>query len=138
MDNFSIDHIGIAVKKLEDALEFYRDTLGLPVEGFEEVTEQKIKAAIIPLGESKIELVEATMEDSPIAKFIDSRGEGIHHIALRVTGIEKILAKLSAAGVRLIDKEPRIGVGGNKIAFIHPKDTNGVLLELCEPEQVGE
>ena len=101
----------------------------------EEVAEQKIKAAIIPVGESKIELLEATSPDSPVAKFIASRGEGIHHIALQVSGLEQILSQLSDAGVKLIDSKPRIGAGGNKIAFIHPKSTNGVLLELCEPEQ---
>lgn len=133
-----IDHIGIAVSNLENALKFYRDILGLEVKDIEEVPEQKIKAAIIPVGESKIELLEATSPDSPVAKFIDSRGEGIHHIALQVSGLEDILKGLAASGVRLIDKEPRIGAGGNKIAFLHPKSTNGVLLELCEPEQAGE
>jgi methylmalonyl-CoA/ethylmalonyl-CoA epimerase len=133
-----IDHIGIAVSNLENALKFYRDILGLEVKDIEEVPEQKIKAAIIPVGESKIELLEATSPDSPVAKYIDSRGEGIHHIALQVSGLEDILKGLAASGVRLIDKEPRIGAGGNKIAFLHPKSTNGVLLELCEPEQAGE
>lgn len=133
-----IDHIGIAVSSLESALEFYRDTLGLEVKDIEEVSEQKIKAAIIPIGESQIELLEATSPDSPVGKFIDSRGEGIHHIALQVSGLEAILKQLADSGVKLIDKEPRIGAGGNKIAFIHPKSTNGVLLELCEPQQAGE
>lgn len=130
-----IEHIGIAVKDLNQALEFYQKTLGLTVMQVEEVAEQKIKAAIIPVGESKIELLEATSPDSPVAKFIASRGEGIHHIALQVSGLEQILSQLSDAGVKLIDSKPRIGAGGNKIAFIHPKSTNGVLLELCEPEQ---
>ncbi|HHW07410.1 MAG TPA: methylmalonyl-CoA epimerase [Clostridia bacterium] len=130
-----IEHIGIAVKNLHEALSFYQNTLGLQVKAIEEVPEQKVKAAIIPVGESKIELLEATSSDSPIAKFIANRGEGIHHVALRVTGLEQLLDQLSAAGVKLIDEKPRIGAGGNKIAFIHPKSTNGVLLELCEPEQ---
>lgn len=133
-----VDHIGIAVSQLETALQFYRDFLGLEVKTIEEVPDQKIKAAIIPVGESKIELLEATSPDSPVGKFIDSRGEGIHHIALQVTGLENILSNLAEKGVRLIDKEPRSGAGGNRIAFLHPKSTNGVLLELCEPEQAGE
>lgn len=130
-----IEHIGIAVKNLSQALEFYQKTLGLTVVQVEEVADQKIKAAIIPVGESKIELLEATSPDSPIATFIANRGEGIHHIALQVSGLEQILSQLSDTGVKLIDSKPRIGAGGNKIAFIHPKSTNGVLLELCEPEQ---
>lgn len=133
-----VDHIGIAVSNLDTALQFYRDVLGMEVTTIEEVPEQKIKAAIIPVGESKIELLEATSPESPVAKFIDSRGEGIHHIALQVSGLESILSHLAEKGVRLIDKEPRIGAGGNKIAFLHPKSTNGVLMELCEPEQAGD
>lgn len=130
-----IEHIGIAVKDLDQALTFYRDALGLEVKGIEEVPDQKVKVAIISVGESKIELLEATSPDSPIAKFIANRGEGIHHLALRVKGLEGILSRLSAAGIKLIDEKPRIGASANKIAFVHPKSTNGVLLELCEPQQ---
>ncbi|HHY59971.1 MAG TPA: methylmalonyl-CoA epimerase [Clostridia bacterium] len=130
-----IDHIGVAVKDLKEALTFYRDALGLELKGIEEVPDQKVKVAMIPVGESKIELLEATSADSPVAKFIANRGEGIHHIALQVKGLEEILSRLAAAGIKLIDEKPRLGAGGNKIAFIHPKSTNGVLLELCEPEQ---
>lgn len=133
-----IDHIGLAVSDLTDALKFYQDTLGLKLEGIEEIADQQIKAAILQIGESKIELLEATSSGSPIAKFLEARGEGIHHIALQVSGLEQILHDLSSAGIRLIDNKPRAGAGGNKIAFIHPKSTYGVLLELCESEQAGE
>src|SRR5690606_25072165 len=112
-----IDHIGVAVKDLKEALTFYRDALGLELKGIEEVPDQKVKVAMIPVGESKIELLEATSADSPVAKFIANRGEGIHHIALQVKGLEEILSRLAAAGIKLIDEKPRLGAGGNKIAF---------------------
>ncbi|NJE85715.1 methylmalonyl-CoA epimerase [Thermococcus sp. CX2] len=126
-----IDHVGIAVKNLEDAIKVW-EGLGLSVEEIEEVPDQKVRTAIIHVGESRIELLEPTAEDSPIAKFIAKRGEGIHHIALGVDNIEEHLAKLKDAGYRLIDEQPRIGAGGAKIAFVHPKAVTGVLLELCE------
>ncbi len=126
-----IDHVGIAVKNLEDAMKVW-EGLGLEVEEIEEVSDQKVRTAIIHVGESRIELLEPTAEDSPIAKFIAKRGEGIHHIALGVENLEEHLAKLKEAGYRLIDEKPRMGAGGAKIAFVHPKAVTGVLLELCE------
>ena len=128
-----IDHVGIAVKNLEEAIKVW-EGLGLKVEEIEEVPDQKVRTAIIHIGESRIELLEPTAEDSPIAKFIAKRGEGIHHIALGVTNIEEHLRELKERGYRLIDEEPRIGAGGAKIAFVHPKAVTGVLLELCERE----
>jgi len=127
-----IDHIGIAVKSIDEAIKFYTDILGLECTGTEEVAEQKVKTAFIPTGESEIELLEATSEESAIAKFIEKKGEGIQHIALRVNNIEKALEDLKSKGVMLIDEKPRYGAGGAKIAFIHPKSTKGVLLELCQ------
>jgi len=127
-----VDHIGIAVKSIEEARKFYEEVLGLKVTGIEEVEEQKVKTAFIPVGESEIELLESTSEDGPVAKFIEKRGEGIHHIALQVDDIEKVLEKLKERGIVLIDEVPRYGAGGAKIAFVHPKSANGVLLELCE------
>ncbi|AJC71181.1 MAG: methylmalonyl-CoA epimerase [Thermococcus sp.] len=126
-----IDHVGIAVKNLEEAIKVW-EGLGLKVEEIEEVPDQKVRTAIIHIGESRIELLEPTAEDSPIAKFIAKRGEGIHHIALGVTNIEEHLKELKEKGYRLIDEEPRTGAGGAKIAFVHPKAVTGVLLELCE------
>ncbi|WP_297548000.1 methylmalonyl-CoA epimerase [Thermococcus sp.] len=126
-----IDHVGIAVKNLEEAIKVW-EGLGLKVDEIEEVPDQKVRTAIIHIGESRIELLEPTTEDSPIAKFIAKRGEGIHHIALGVTNIEEHLRELKEKGYRLIDEEPRIGAGGAKIAFVHPKAVTGVLLELCE------
>ncbi|NJE10751.1 methylmalonyl-CoA epimerase [Thermococcus sp. MAR1] len=129
-----IDHVGIAVKNLDEAIKVW-EGLGLKVEEIEEVPDQKVRTAIIHVGESRIELLEATSEDSPIAKFIAKRGEGIHHIALGVEDIEGHLEKLKEEGYRLIDEKPRIGAGGAKIAFVHPKAVTGVLLELCEREE---
>ncbi|AEK73931.1 methylmalonyl-CoA epimerase [Thermococcus sp. 18S1] len=126
-----IDHVGIAVKNLDEAIKVW-EGLGLKVEEIEEVPDQKVRTAIIHVGESRIELLEPTAEDSPIAKFIAKRGEGIHHIALGVDDIEGQLEKLKEEGYRLIDEQPRIGAGGAKIAFVHPKAVTGVLLELCE------
>ncbi|ASJ09547.1 methylmalonyl-CoA epimerase [Thermococcus siculi] len=129
-----IDHVGIAVKNLEEAMKVW-EGLGLKVEEIEEVPDQKVRTAIIHVGESRIELLEPTADDSPIAKFIAKRGEGIHHIALGVDNIEEHLEKLKEEGYRLIDEQPRIGAGGAKIAFIHPKAVTGVLLELCERKE---
>ncbi|WP_457751589.1 methylmalonyl-CoA epimerase [Thermococcus sp.] len=128
-----IDHVGIAVKNLEEAMKVW-EGLGLKVDEVEEVPDQKVRTAIIHVGESRIELLEPTAEDSPIAKFIAKRGEGIHHIALGVDDIEEHLEKLKEEGYRLIDEKPRIGAGGAKIAFVHPKAVTGVLLELCQRE----
>lgn len=127
-----VDHIGVAVKSIEAASKLYTELLGLKVLGIEEVASQKVKTAFIPAGEAEIELLESTADDGPIAKFIDKNGEGIQHIALRVDNIEAALEELKQSGVKLIDEKPRIGAGGAMIAFIHPKATNGVLLELCQ------
>jgi methylmalonyl-CoA/ethylmalonyl-CoA epimerase len=128
----SMDHIGIAVKDIESALGFYRDALGLKLEEIEVVEEQKVKVAFLPISEGEIELLETTEEDGPIAKYIENNGEGIHHIALRVENLEESLAELKSKGVSLIHEKPRKGAGGAKIAFLNPKSTGGVLLELCE------
>ena len=127
-----IDHIGIAVKEIEQAGKFYSDVLGLRVEGIENVADQKVNVAFIPITDSEVELLESTESDGPIAKYIASRGEGIQHIAFRVADINAALDELKGKGVRLIDETPRHGAGGAKIAFIHPKETNGVLVEICE------
>ncbi|MBS3943725.1 MAG: methylmalonyl-CoA epimerase [Dethiobacter sp.] len=127
-----IDHIGIAVRDIEAAMQFYRDCLGLSVSGVEEVAEQKVKVAFFPVGESKVELLQSTDPEGPVAKFIESRGEGVQHISFRVKNIEEKLADLKAKGVRLIDEKPRYGAGGARIAFLHPKSTGGVLVEICE------
>lgn len=127
-----VDHIGIAVSSLEESLRFYTEMLGMELHGTETVAAQKVKTAFLPLGESEIELLESTDPDGPIGKFIESKGQGIQHIALRVDDIDAALADLKAKGVRLIDEQARYGAGGAKIAFIHPKATNGVLIELCQ------
>lgn len=131
MKPLRVDHIGIAVNNLEEALKFY-ELLGLKAEGTEVVDEQKAKVAFLPCGDSELEILESTSPDGPIAKFIEKNGEGIQHIALRVDDIEAALAELKAKGIRLIDEKPRYGAGGAKIAFLHPKGTKGVLLELSE------
>jgi len=127
-----IEHIGVAVKNLNEAMKIYSESLSLEIEGTEEIKEQKVKVAFIPVGESRIELIESTDPNGPIAKFIERKGEGIHHIALEVDHIEDALQKLKEKGVQLIDEKPRIGAHKMKIAFLHPRSTKGVLLELCE------
>ncbi len=129
-----IDHVGIAVKNIEECRWLYEGNLGLKIKDIEEIPDQKVKVAFLPLGESKIELLESTDPQGPIAKFIAARGEGVQHIALRVDNIEEKLAELKEKGVRLIDEKPRLGAGGARIAFIHPKETFGTLIELCERE----
>lgn len=126
-----VDHIGIAVKNLDEAIKVYKD-LGFEVEEIEEVEEQKVRVAMLPAGESRIELLEATSPESAIAKFVEKRGEGIHHIAINVENIERALERAKNAGIKLIDEKPRIGAGGKRVAFIHPKSTKGVLLEFVE------
>ena len=126
-----LDHVGIAVKNLDESLKFY-ETLGLKSTGKEEVAEQKVRVAFLPTGDSELELLESTSPDGPIARFIEKNGEGIQHIALRVDNIEAALAELKEKGIRLIDEKPRYGAGGAKIAFLHPKATGGVLLEISE------
>ena len=128
-----VSHIGVAVKDLEKAKEVFR-TLGLDVEGEEVVEEQKVKVAFIPVGETRIELLEATAPDSPVAKFIEKKGEGVHHVALGVDNLEVVLEELKAKGVRLVDEKPRLGAHNTLIAFLHPKSTGGLLLELCQEE----
>jgi len=132
MKILKIDHIGIAAKSIDQVAPFWSTILGLPMAGRETVEEQKATTAFLPVGESELEILESTSPDSALAKFIESRGEGVQHIALRVDNIEEALKELKEKGVRLIDEKPRRGAGGAKIAFIHPKSTNGVLLELSE------
>lgn len=127
-----IDHLGIATRQIEEAVDFWRDALGLEVAEVEEVVEQRVRVAMLPIGESRVELLEPTSADSPIAKFLEKRGPGIHHIAVRVHDIRAALARMKEQGARLIDEQPRTGAGGSLIAFVHPSSTNGVLLELVE------
>jgi len=132
MKILTLDHIGIAVEKIDASLPVWEGILGLPLHGIEEVAEQKVKTAFIPIGESEIELLETTDPEGPIGKFLAAKGQGVHHLAFRVANIDEALAELKAKGVRLIDETPRYGAGGARIAFIHPKATGGVLVELCE------
>ena len=129
-----VDHIGIAVANLEDAKKFYTEMLGMKATGEEVVEEQKVKVCFIPSGDSELELLESTSPDGPIAKFIEKNGgrNGIQHIALRVDNIEQTIADLKGKGVRMIDEAPRYGAGGSSIAFVHPKSTGGILVELCQ------
>ena len=127
-----VDHIGIAVASLDEALKLYRDQLGLDCKGTEVVEEQKVKVAFLPVGESKIELLESTDPEGPVGKFIEKKGAGVHHLSFRVSNIEEKLEQLKQQGVALIDQKPRYGAGGAKIAFLHPKSTGGVLIEICE------
>ena len=127
-----VDHIGIAVKSIDDALAFWQSALGVKCTGVEEVEEQKVKTAFLPIGDTEIELLEATSDESPVAKFIEKKGEGIHHLAIRVENLQAALAELKEKGIRLIDETPRYGAGGAKIAFVHPKSTGGILLEISE------
>jgi methylmalonyl-CoA/ethylmalonyl-CoA epimerase len=127
-----IDHLGIAVRSITEARKIFQDTLGLKFEGAETVAEQKVTTAFFPVGDSEVELLESTSPDGPIAKHLEKRGEGIQHIAFRVENLEEALAELREMGIRLIDEKPRKGAGGAKIAFLHPKDTHGVLIELSE------
>jgi methylmalonyl-CoA/ethylmalonyl-CoA epimerase len=126
----TLDHVGIAVANLSEALTFYRDALGLEIDPPEEVASQRVRAHFIPAGASALELLEATADDSPIAKYVAKRGPGLHHITLRVDDIRGALARLKARGVRLIDETPRAGAHGSLVAFIHPSSAHGVLVEL--------
>src|ERR1051325_10996526 len=127
-----IEHIGIATRALDEALAFWRDALGLKVVHTEVVEEQKVRVAMLPVGEPRIELLEPTADDSPVAKFLEKRGAGIHHIAVRVDDIRAALARLKERGARLIDETPRVGAGNCLVAFVHPSSAGGVLLELVE------
>ncbi|WP_281678462.1 methylmalonyl-CoA epimerase [Synergistes jonesii] len=128
----NVDHIGVAVKSIDEALKFWEATLGVKCHGIEEVKEQKVKTAFLPIDDTEFELLEGTAEDSPVTKYIEKNGQGIQHVAVRVEDLEAALAELKEKGVRLIDEKPRIGAGGAKIAFVHPKASGGVLLELCQ------
>jgi methylmalonyl-CoA/ethylmalonyl-CoA epimerase len=127
-----LDHVGIAVESLDEALKLYTGLLGLELKGTEVVEEQKVRTAFLPLGDTELELLESTDPEGPIGKFIANKGQGVQHLAFRVDDIDAALAELKAVGMRLIDEEPRYGAGGARIAFLHPKATGGVLVELCE------
>ena len=127
-----IDHIGIATKQLEDGLAVWRDALGLQFEGTQEVAEQGVRIAMLQVGDTHIELLEALNPDSPVGKFLAKRGPGIHHIVVEVPDIKAAIAELKDKGARLIDETPRVGAGGCLVAFVHPSTTNGVLLELVQ------
>ncbi len=130
-----ISHIGIAVTNIEEATPFYREVLGMEFEGTEVVAEQKVKVAFFAIGESRIELLEPTAADSPVAKFLEKNGPGVHHIAYEVADLKQRLEQLKAEGVRLIDESPRMGAHKTQIAFMHPKASGGVLTELCQPSE---
>ena len=132
MKILKIDHLGIAVNSIDSGKDFWSGVLGLDFEGAETVAEQKVTTAFFPVGESEVELLESTAPDGPVAKYIEKRGQGIQHVAFRVENIDEAWAELKEKGVQLIDQQPRIGAGGAKIAFLHPKATNGVLVELCQ------
>ena len=127
-----VNHIGIAVKNLEEAIKLYTDVFGLEVKEIEVVEEQKLRTAVIPVGESNIELMEPIGSEGPVAKFLEKRGEGLHHLSLEVNNIQSALQAMVENGIPLVDEEPRIGVGGSRIAFLHPKGTK-VLIELVQP-----
>ena len=127
-----VDHIGIATRQIDEALVLWRDVLGLEIDSTEEVPEQGVRVAMLPIGDSHIELLEPLSQDSPVGKFLEKRGPGIHHVAVRVTDIRASLAQLKEKGTRLIDETPRTGAGGCLVAFVHPSSANGVLLELVQ------
>jgi methylmalonyl-CoA epimerase len=129
--NFSIDHIGVAVKSLETAKGIY-EALGLNVSPEETIEAEQVRAVMVPLGESRLELLEPTSESSVIAKFIDKRGEGLHHVSLRVPNLATVVARLEKDGVRLVSGEIKVGAGGHRYVFVHPSSAGGVLLELVE------
>jgi len=129
-----INHLGIATNGIDEALKFWQDALGLENVHTETVEDQKVRVAMLPIGDTRIELLEATSADSPIAKFLEKRGGGIHHIAVEVENIEEALVKLKKEGARLIDEKPRVGAEGCLIAFVHPSSSNGVLLELIQKQ----
>jgi methylmalonyl-CoA/ethylmalonyl-CoA epimerase len=131
-----IDHIAIVVPKIDDALEFWQEALGLSLEHVEEVGEQETVVAMIPVGESEIELVQPTTETSGMASYMAKRGPGLHHICFKVDDLEAALARLKAKGIQLVNEEPVIGAGGRKVAFVHPKGASGVLVELSQSEDL--
>lgn len=133
-----IEHIGIAVRNLEESIKLYTDLLGLKLVGIETVESEKVRVAFLEIGETRFELLEATSPDSPIAQYIERKGEGIHHIALQVDNSVERLAFLKEQGIKLINEVPKAGAHGNQVAFLHPKSTHGVLLELCQPGSHGQ
>jgi len=128
----TIQHLGVAVASIDEALAFWRDGLGLELKEIEVVEDQGVRVAMLPIGESRIELLEATGAETPVGKFIAKRGAGIHHLCVEVDDISARLADLKARGVRLIDEQPRTGAGGALVAFVHPSSTGGVLIELTQ------
>jgi methylmalonyl-CoA/ethylmalonyl-CoA epimerase len=132
MKILKIDHLGIAVNSIDGGKKFWSDVLGLKLEGSETVETQRVTTAFFPVGDSEVELLESTSPDGPVAKFIEKKGAGFQHVAFRVANIEDALNELKEKGIELIDQKPRIGAGGARIAFLHPKATGGVLVELCE------
>lgn len=132
MKALKVDHIGIAVKNLDETLKFYTEILGLQCQGTEVVEEQKVKVAFLPVGDTEVELLESTEEDGPIARFIEKNGEGVQHIAFRVDNIEEAISEMLEKGMVMLDEKPRYGAGGAKIAFMHPKSSHRVLIELSE------
>ena len=126
-----IDHVGVAIKDLDETIKIY-EALGLNSTGIETVEDQKVRVAFFPLGDSEVEFLESTADDGPIAKYIEKNGVGVQHIAFRVDNLEESLAEMKEKGIRLIDEVPRYGAGGARIAFLHPKSTGGILIELCE------
>lgn len=134
MEITHLEHIGIAVKNLDESIRYYEDVLGLKCYAIEEVKDQKVKTAFFMVGQTKIELLESTDKDGPIGKYIEKRGEGIHHIAFATKNLSGALEEAASKGIQLIDKQPRKGAEGLNIAFLHPKSTNGVLTELCEKD----
>ncbi len=127
-----IQHLGVAVGSIEESLDFWRDALGLELKGVEIVEDQGVRVAFLPIGESRIELLEATGQETPVGKFLAKRGPGIHHLCVEVSDINAKIGELKARGVRLIDEQPRIGAGGALVAFVHPSSTGGVLIELTQ------
>ncbi len=127
-----LDHLGIAVRSLKSALKFYQEMLGIPLQGFENIPQEKVRVAMLPIGDTRLELLEATAEDSAIAKFLEKRGEGLHHIAVAVEHLEARASSLLAAGVQLVTPNVQQGAGGHRYVFIHPSSTGGVLVELVE------
>ena len=132
MKVLKIDHLGIAVKSFKGVESFWTDVLGLEFKGSETIEDQKVITTFVPVGESEVELLESTSSDGPVARYIEKKGEGIQHVAFQVENLETALEELKKKGIRLIDEKPRMGAGGSKIAFLHPKATKGVLVELCE------
>lgn len=128
-----IDHLGIAVRSIDDTLAFYRDAMGLEVAHRETVDDQGVNVAMLPVGESRVELLEPVGPDTPVGRFLDNRGPGLHHVCYEVPDIHEALARLRTSGVRLVDEEPRVGAGGHLVAFVHPSATGGVLVELSQP-----